>query len=115
MLQKSSNCTHITGKIISTEMRLKTSELRLIDTNQYYWVGISTEPKFVNVSGAHESIQRNRFRQPISWRAGTSNRVVVPARRARNQFLGFLKGLQIRTLALAKYEMCQQLSIKTCL
>jgi hypothetical protein len=30
----------------------------------------------------------------VAWRAGTSNRVVVPARQAWNRFLGFLKGLQ---------------------
>jgi hypothetical protein len=35
----------------------------------------------------------------VAWRAGTSNRVVVPARRAGNRFLGSLKGLQIRALA----------------
>jgi hypothetical protein len=31
-----------------------------------------------------------------AWRAGTSNRVVVPARQAGNRFLASLKGLQIR-------------------
>ncbi len=31
-----------------------------------------------------------------SWRAGTSNVVVVPARQAGNWFLGSLKGLRIR-------------------
>ncbi len=39
---------------------------------------------FVNVYGAQDSIPRNRFRQ------------------ARNQFLGFLKGLQIYGLRLHK-------------
>jgi hypothetical protein len=34
----------------------------------------------------------------VAWRAGTSNRVVVPARQAGNGFLGSLKGLQIRAL-----------------
>jgi hypothetical protein len=34
----------------------------------------------------------------VSWRAGTTNRVVEPARHAGNRFLGSLKGLQIRTL-----------------
>jgi hypothetical protein len=33
----------------------------------------------------------------VSWRAGTSNRVVAPAVQAGNPFLGSLKGLQIRT------------------
>ncbi len=35
----------------------------------------------------------------VAWQAGTSKRVVVPARHAENRFLGFLKGLQIRALA----------------
>ncbi len=34
----------------------------------------------------------------VAWRAGTTNRVVVPARRAGNQFLGSLKVFQIRSL-----------------
>ncbi len=34
----------------------------------------------------------------VVWRAGTSDRVVVPARQAGNRFLGSLKGLQIRAL-----------------
>jgi hypothetical protein len=32
----------------------------------------------------------------VACRAGTTNRVVVPARQAENRFLGSLKGLQIR-------------------
>jgi hypothetical protein len=32
----------------------------------------------------------------VAWRAGTTNRVVVPARQAGNRFLGSFKGLQIR-------------------
>ncbi len=32
----------------------------------------------------------------VAWRAGTTNRVVVPARQAGNRFQGSLKGLQIR-------------------
>jgi hypothetical protein len=35
----------------------------------------------------------------VAWRAGTINRVVVPARHAGNRFLGSLKGLQIRAQA----------------
>ncbi len=44
----------------------------------------------------------NRFREIDSaiayeaWRAGTTNKVVVPALQARNRFRGSLKGLQIR-------------------
>ncbi len=63
---------------------------------------------FVNVYGAQESIPRNRFQgidskesiQPayVAWRAGASNRIVVPACQAGNRFLGSLKGLQIRAL-----------------
>ncbi len=34
----------------------------------------------------------------VAWRAGTTNRVVVPARQAGNRFLVSLKGLQIRAL-----------------
>ena len=34
----------------------------------------------------------------VAWRAGTSDRVVVPARQAGNRFLGSLKGLKIRAL-----------------
>ncbi len=63
-------------------MVLKNSDLRY------------TEPVFVNVYGAQESIS------PASeaCRAGTINRVVVPARQAGNRFMGSLKGLQIRAL-----------------
>jgi hypothetical protein len=48
---------------------------------------------------------RNRFRQPIyvAWRAGTSNRVVLPARQAGIRFLGSFKGLQV--LALVKINL----------
>ncbi len=35
----------------------------------------------------------------VAWLSGTSNRVVVPDRQARNWFLGSLYGLQIRALA----------------
>jgi hypothetical protein len=35
----------------------------------------------------------------LFWRAGTTNRVAVPARQAGNRFLGPLKGLQMRALA----------------
>ncbi len=52
------------------------------------------EPVFVNVLGTQKSIPP-AF---VAWRAGTSNRVVVPARQAGNRFLDSLKGLQIRAL-----------------
>jgi hypothetical protein len=32
----------------------------------------------------------------VAWRAGTTNRVVVPVHQAENRLLGSLKGLQIR-------------------
>jgi hypothetical protein len=38
----------------------------------------------------------------VAWRAGTTNRVVVPARQDENRFLGSLKGLQIRAQACAE-------------
>ena len=50
------------------------------------------EPVFVNVQGAQESIPPAY----VAWRAGPTNRVVVPARSTGNRFLGFSKGLQIR-------------------
>jgi hypothetical protein len=55
-----------------------------------------SEPVFVNVYGAQESISPAY----VAWRAGTKNRVVV--RQARNRFLGPLKGLQIRALKTLK-------------
>jgi hypothetical protein len=72
-----------------------------------------TEPEFVNVYGAQESILRNRFRQPmyIAWRAGALNRVVVPARHAGNRFLGSFKGLQIRALLCSLQSTSLQLEI----
>jgi hypothetical protein len=36
----------------------------------------------------------------VAWRAGTTNRVVVPARQAGNRFLGSLTGLRIRAQAM---------------
>ncbi len=42
----------------------------------------------------------------VAWRAGTSNRFVVPAHRPGNRFLGSLKDLQIRDqpwISLTKY------------
>jgi hypothetical protein len=44
----------------------------------------------------------------VAWRAGTSNRVVVPARQAGYRFLCSLKGLQIRAqkfLLLCSYQI----------
>ncbi len=54
--------------------------------------GQKTEPVFVDVYGAQESISPAY----VAWRVGTISRVVVPARQAGNRFLGSLKGLQIR-------------------
>jgi hypothetical protein len=55
-------------------------------------LGSNPEPVFVNVDGAQESIPPAY----VAWRAGTTYRVVVPARKAGNRFLGSFKGLQIR-------------------
>ncbi len=38
----------------------------------------------------------------VAWRANTTNRVIVPARQARNRFLGSLKGLQIQAQILGE-------------
>jgi hypothetical protein len=48
----------------------------------------ATEPVFVNINVVQESIPTAY----VAWLAGTTNRVVVPARQAGNRFLGSLKG-----------------------
>jgi hypothetical protein len=63
-----------------------------------------TEPGFVNVYGAQESIPSAY----VSWRADTTNRVLVPYRPARLHRLaetipGFVKRLQIRA---QKIRLC---------
>jgi hypothetical protein len=50
---------------------------------------LQSEPVFVNIYGAQESI----LPAYVAWRASTTNRVVVPTRQAGNRFLGSLKGL----------------------
>jgi hypothetical protein len=40
----------------------------------------------------------------VTWRARTSNGVVVPARQAGNRFLGSLKGLPIRAQGLFGFK-----------
>ncbi len=52
---------------------------------------------------SEESIQVAMY---VAWRAGSTNRVVVPARQAGNRFLGSLTGLQIGAL----YELLCSLS-----
>ncbi len=54
-----------------------------------------TEPVFLNVDGAQESIPPAY----VTWQACTTNKVVVTAHQAGNRFLGYLKGLQIRPLS----------------
>ncbi len=54
-----------------------------------------SEPVFVNVYGAQESIPPAY----VVWQAETTKRVLEPARQAGNRFLGSLKGLQIRAQA----------------
>jgi hypothetical protein len=49
----------------------------------------------------------------VAWRAGTKNRVVVPARQAGNRFLVSLKGLQIRALAFNKFLIYFRTSLLT--
>jgi hypothetical protein len=52
---------------------------------------------FVNVYGAQESIPRNRFPPAyVAWRAGTANKIVVPARRLGIDSWAPLNVLQIR-------------------
>ncbi len=46
----------------------------------------------------------------VAWRAGTPNKVYVPARKAGNRFLGSLKGLQIRALDCMAREFYQELA-----
>jgi hypothetical protein len=40
--------------------------------SHFCWTSIGklSEPVFLNVYGAKESISSNEFRQPIAWRAG---------------------------------------------
>ncbi len=65
----------------------------------------TSAPVFVNVYRAQKSIQPAYV--PVAWRAGKTNRVVVPARQAGNRFLGSLKGLQIRAPEkLEQLEVC---------
>ncbi len=40
----------------------------------------------------------------VAWRAGKTNRLVVPARQAGHRFLGSLKGLQIRAQVCLLYN-----------
>ncbi len=54
------------------------------------------EPVFVNVYRAQESIREPIPPAYVAWRAGTTNRVIVPARQSGNRFLDSLKGLQIQ-------------------
>ncbi len=52
------------------------------------------EPVFVNVLGIDSAAY-------VAWRAGSTNRGLIQARKAGNRFLGSLKGLQIRALCCA--------------
>jgi putative methionine-R-sulfoxide reductase with GAF domain len=51
---------------------------------------VRPESVFVNDCKAEESIPQAY----VACQASTTNRIVVPARQAGNQFLGFLNGLQ---------------------
>jgi hypothetical protein len=50
----------------------------------------------------------------VAWRAGTANRVVVPAPQAGNRFLRSLKGLQIWALVSPPFLRIVSLGIWTC-
>jgi hypothetical protein len=89
------------GNFAKTYLPSETSAKCLCFMDIIFWPQHFPEPVFVNVYVAQELIWRNRFRQPmyyVACRAGTTNRVVVPACQAENLFLGSLKGLQIRAL-----------------
>jgi hypothetical protein len=66
--------------------------LGIVFKNNGHWFSLPPEHIFVNVWGAQESIPPAY----VAWRAGTSNRVVAPARQTGNRFLGSLKSFQIR-------------------
>jgi hypothetical protein len=70
-------------------------------------VSTEHEPAFVNVQGAQESIPPAY----VAWRAGMSNRLVVPARQAGNRFLNSWKGLQIRAQSI--FKLINQIIINT--
>ncbi len=85
--------TRMLPKTIKTHFTTSRTKSGLLHTQAK-----QSEPVFVNISGAQESIPRNRFTAYVAWRASSStkNKVIVPARQAANRFLGSLKGLQIR-------------------
>jgi hypothetical protein len=72
------------------------------------WVAKLVSEKFVNVSGAQESIPPAY----VAWRDGTPYRVVVLAQQAGNRFLGSLKGLQSRAQRLKAWGFTQSEDIK---
>ncbi len=57
----------------------------------------------------HAQIKINLLSFWTVWQVGTTNRVILPARQARNKFLGSLKGLPIRALAKWWYTPCNSL------
>jgi hypothetical protein len=59
---------------------------------------MTREPVIVNDYGAHDLFRGIDSASLCSVAASTTNKVVVPASQARNRFLRFLKGLQIRAL-----------------
>jgi hypothetical protein len=61
-------------------------------------------------SNQTKSVFVNLFRAYIAWRAGTTSRVIVPARQSGNRFLGSLKGLQIRALVCRRKKRGSKMS-----
>ncbi len=59
---------------------------------KFFWAHICKRLKSPGID-SKESIS-----PALAWLADTSNRGVVPARQVGNQFLGSIKGLQIRAL-----------------
>jgi hypothetical protein len=80
-LETSANCIRIRGESIRTPLDppifwldsiriLKSLKIQALAASDYN----NTEPLFVNVKGAQESIPRDQFRQAVcvAWRAGTT-------------------------------------------
>jgi hypothetical protein len=82
--------------IIFAFLILKINTISIAISYCYLSTSLKPEPVFVNVYGA-QGIDSEESISPayVVWRAGTKNRVVVPARQAGNRYLVSLKDLQI--------------------
>jgi hypothetical protein len=86
---------HATVPLKDIYRKLKFNRRRMRSMTQKMYQSVESEPVFVIVYGAQESIQRNRLPPSyVARRAGTKNRVFVLARQAGNRFLGSSYGLQ---------------------